>query len=135
MTYIPEPLRRHVIEQASQRCEYCHLHQENSFFTHEIDHIYAEKHGGETAQPNLCLACGDCNRHKGSDLCSVDPLSGNVTALFHPRRDSWSDHFNLNTNGVIEPLTATGRVTERVLRFNASELVDERAALIAHGRF
>ncbi len=135
MTYIPEPLRRQVIDRASQRCEYCHLHQDNSFFTHEIDHIYAEKHAGETVADNLCLACGDCNRHKGSDLCSVDPLSGVVTTLFHPRRDQWNDHFTLNPNGIIESRTATGRVTERVLRFNDSELVDERAALIAHGNF
>jgi hypothetical protein len=48
----------------------------------------------------------------------LDPETGNVVTLFHPRRD----HFQLNSNnGVIEPITAHGRVTERVLRFNQWE--------------
>jgi hypothetical protein len=39
MTYIPEPLRRLVVERAGGRCEYCLLHEDDTFFTHEIDHI------------------------------------------------------------------------------------------------
>lgn len=131
MTYIPETLRQQVAGRARSRCEYCRLHEDHTYFTHEIDHIYAEKHGGDTVETNLCLACADCNRHKGSDLCSLDPQTGAVAALFHPRRDVWSEHFRLEDNGVIAPLTATGRVTERVLRFNRLELVMDRARLMA----
>lgn len=135
MTYIPEGLRRQVAERAVGRCEYCRLHQDNAFYTHEIDHIYAEKHGGETGEANLCLACADCNRHKGSDICSVDPVSGTVVALYHPRRDAWEVHFRLNETGRIEGLTPTARASERILRFNLPELVEERAALIAQGSY
>ena len=116
MTYVPEELRQRVAERAKNRCEYCHLHVDHVYFTHEIDHIYAEKHGGNSVEDNLCFACADCNRHKGSDLCSLDPDTAEIVALFHPRRDQWRDHFQLSDTGIIEPVTATGRVTERVLQ-------------------
>jgi hypothetical protein len=135
MTYIPAILRQQVEERAKACCEYCHLHEDHAYFTHEIDHIYAEKHGGDTIETNLCLACADCNRHKGSDLCSLDPQTGEIVALFHPRRDEWNEHFRLIDTGIIEPLTAAGRVTERVLRFNQVELVADRARLIALGGY
>lgn len=135
MTYIPEPLRRLVEERAGGRCEYCRLHEDDTFFTHEVDHIYAEKHDGPTAEWNLCLACADCNRNKGSDICSLDPETGEVVALFHPRRDRWAEHFQLADTGVIEPLTAHGRVTARLLRINRLDVVADRARLIALGRY
>lgn len=135
MTYIPEALRRQVTQRAHARCEYCRLHEDHAYFTHEIDHIYAEKHSGDTVETNLCLACMDCNRHKGSDLCSIDPQSGDIIALYHPRHNQWREHFHLADTGIIEPLTATGRVTERVLRFNRSELVADRARLIRLGGY
>jgi hypothetical protein len=135
MTYIPEALRQQVTARAKARCEYCLLHEDHAFFTHEIDHIHAEKHGGDTVEANLCLACADCNRHKGSDLCSLDPQTGDVVALFHPRQEKWSEHFRLIDTGIIEPLTASGRVTERILRFNRVDLVADRARLIALGGY
>jgi len=135
MSYIPEGIRQQVMARAKSRCEYCRLHEDDTYYTHEIDHIYAEKHGGDTVENNLCLACADCNRHKGSDLCSLDPQTGEVVSLFHPRRNLWHEHFRLIDTGIIEPLTATGRVTERVLRFNRVELVADRARLIALGRY
>ncbi|NCC32267.1 MAG: HNH endonuclease [Chloroflexia bacterium] len=131
MTYIPEALRRLVAERADDRCEYCQMHEDDTFFTHEVDHIYAEKHDGPTVEWNLCLACAECNRNKGSDICSLDPETGNVVALFHPRRDRWADHFLLVDTGVIEPLTAHGRATARLLRMNRLDLVADRARLIA----
>jgi hypothetical protein len=135
MTYIPEALRRLVAERARGHCEYCRLHEGDTFFTHEVDHIYAEKHDGPTAEWNLCLACADCNRNKGSDICSLDPATGDVVTLFHPRRDSWGEHFQLLDTGVVEARTARGRVTTRLLRINRLDLVADRARLIALGRF
>jgi hypothetical protein len=135
MTYIAEALRQQVAARADGRCEYCRLPEKYAYFPHEIDHIYAEKHGGDTVEANLCLACADCNRHKGSDLCSLDPLNGAIVALFHPRQHLWNEHYRLLENGLIEPLTANGRVTERVLRFNRTGLVTERARLMALGHY
>lgn len=95
MTYIPDRLRQQVARRARARCEYCRLPLKYAYHPHEIDHIFAEKHGGLTASENLCLACIDCNRHKGSDICSLDPSTGEVVALYHPRRQNWYDHFQL----------------------------------------
>jgi len=55
MRYIPPALRRLVFERASGHCEYCRIHESDSYMPHEIDHIYAEKHGGQTVPDNLCL--------------------------------------------------------------------------------
>lgn len=134
-TYIREALRRQVVARGNSRCEYCKLHQDDAFFTHEVDHIYAEKHGGQTSEENLCIACFDCNRHKGSNLCSIDPQTGDIVAIYHPRKDDWDQHFAIYKNGKIQPLTAIGRVTERVLAFNRLELVAERARLIRLGKY
>lgn len=135
MSYIPEPLRQQVAGRAQGRCEYCLLHEDQTYFTHEIDHIYAEKHSGATAEGNLCLACAECNRYKGSDLCSLDADTGTVVTLYHPRRERWGEHFRLAATGVIEPLTANGRVTARLLRFNRLDLIADRARLIVLGEY
>jgi hypothetical protein len=135
MTYIPEALRRLVAERADGRCEYCRLHENDASFTHEVDHIYAEKHDGPTVEANLCVACADCNRNKGSDICSLDLETGEVVALYHPRRNRWAEDFQLLDTGVIEPLSAHGRVTVRLLRINRLDPVAERARLLALGRY
>lgn len=134
MTYIPDALRLLVADRAGSRCEYCRLPQSAAYFTHEIDHIYAEKHGGATHEINLCLACYACNRNKGSDICSLDEESGDVISLFHPRKDNWQDHFRLE-NGNIVPLTPKGRVTARLLRFNSPDRVEDRIRLIRLGQY
>lgn len=134
MTYISESMRRRVMERASGRCEYFLLHSHYAVNQHEIDHIRAEKHGGTTEENNLCLSCFDCNRHKGSDLSSVDPVSGDVVLLFNPREDQWAEHFKLN-EGYIEALTAKGRVTVYLLQLNDEDRVDDRKRLIEVGLY
>ena len=132
-TYIPAPLRRQVYERADECCEYCWIHETDVFASHEIDHIIAEKHGGETESDNLALSCALCNKHKGSDIASIDPDTGDIVALYHPRRDRWANHFQL-INGQFVPLTAPGRVTVRLLQLNHPDRVEERRLLIAAGR-
>ena len=56
-TYITLALRRLVTERANNQCEYCRLPATLSFFPHELDHIIAEKHGGQTISENLALTC------------------------------------------------------------------------------
>jgi 5-methylcytosine-specific restriction endonuclease McrA len=72
MTHIPDAVRRDIINRASGCSEYCLIAQQDMIVSHEIDHILAEKHGGETLIDNLCLSCMNCNRHKGTDFGSVD---------------------------------------------------------------
>ncbi|MBX3059232.1 MAG: HNH endonuclease [Anaerolineae bacterium] len=125
--YIPKEWRTAVIERANGRCEYC-LKPQVSYFAHEVDHVTARKHGGETTLDNLAFACFECNRNKGSDIASVDPESGELTFLFNPRTQKWNDHFHL-LDGRIEPLTAYGRVTVFLLQLNHEGRVQERVAL------
>jgi hypothetical protein len=133
-THIPDSLRRRVQERAARRCEYCGIAEEDAFFAHEPDHVVAEKHGGETTLANLAWACFHCNRFKGSDIASLDPSSGELTRLFHPREDDWRTHFQL-VHGEIRPLTNIGRVTARLLKLNAPERVEVREILTRMGRY
>ena len=130
---IGEVSRRLVIERAGHRCEYCLVHEDSAGFPHQIDHIISRKHGGSSGLGNLAYACVLCNRHKGSDIASVD-ASGRTIRLFDPRRDLWDEHFKLD-GPVIQPLTPIGEVTARVLRLNASERMIERQILQSLGQY
>ena len=134
MTYISPALRRQIYQQAEGRCEYCLLHERYTIKRHEVDHIYAEKHGGGAAADNLCLCCAVCNRFKGSDMASLDPETGAPVFLFHPRRDLWAQHFRLEGARIVG-LTPQGRATVRLLHVNDDDSVDERARLIRLRRY
>jgi hypothetical protein len=133
-SYIPETLRQQVIERARGFCEYCLIHQADSLYSHEIDHIILVKHRGETHENNLCLACLDCNRNKSSDFASFDPETGQVALLYNPRQQYWRTHFRLE-GAVIAPQTPEGRVTVYVLKLNHPLRVRVRQALLNGGAY
>jgi hypothetical protein len=128
--YISASLRRTVEDRARECCEYCLTPALIALLPHEVDHIIAQKHGGLTQADNLALACTVCNKHKGTDLASIDPSTGEVVSLYHPRRDRWTDHFQLNGAEIV-PLTPVGRATARLLQLNRPERLPEREILIA----
>ena len=134
MTYIPEILRQEVAERAEYRCEYCLIHQADSLYKHEIDHIIPEQHRGKTLSENLCLACLECNRNKGANFASFDPETNQVTLLFNPRKDEWEKHFRLD-GAVIIPMTAEGRVTVFLLKLNDEMRLRSRRILVGVGRY
>jgi hypothetical protein len=129
-TYIPAPLRRLVEDRDQNRCEYCLLPAQIAFFSHEIDHIIAEKHNGQTNAENLAYTCWRCNRHKGSDLGSFDPETKDFCFLFNPRNAVWDEHFNLEDVTIVG-LTAIGRTTVHLLQLNSPERLAERQNLIS----
>lgn len=118
-TYINADLRRLVITRADNLCEYCLLHEDDTYFGCEVDHIISEKHGGLTNSVNLAYACMSCNRNKGSDVGSiVMPLERNIfSRFFNPRIDLWSEHFAIDNSDkiTIVPLNDIGEVTVRIL--------------------
>ena len=130
MTRVSSSLRNIVIRRAGNCCEYCLLSQQDISFSFHIEHIIASKHYGKTEADNLCLSCPTCNRYKGSDITSIDLVTGKITELFNPRTQSWDDHFLLN-GALIEPLSVIGRVTAALLRFNHPDRLAERELLIA----
>lgn len=129
--YVSDTLRQFVTERAGNRCEYCLIPYVKPMLKHHIEHIIALKRGGETQSENLALACPSCNEFKGSDLGSFDwDLDEKFTFFFNPRTQIWTEHFQLEENGRIEPLTAEARITTRLLKFNDEERIEERLLLI-----
>lgn len=117
-----------VRQRADHRCEYCQTHQEDSpLAALHIEHIRPLKHGGTDDESNLCLACIDCNLHKGTNLTGVDPLTDEVTLLFHPRRQRWDEHFRWEGSQLVGQ-TQVGRTTVRVLGMNSDEQLELRMA-------
>jgi len=74
------------------------------------------------------LACHRCNRFKGPNLTGVDPDSGQITRLFHPRHDSWDEHFRME-RGLIIGLTEIGRTTVALLQMNSPDRLRVRKRL------
>ena len=69
--YINPDVRQFVAERAEYLCEYCLIHEDDTYLGCQIEHIISLKHGGTSDADNLAYACALCNRHKGSDVGSV----------------------------------------------------------------
>src|SRR5688572_4705729 len=134
MTRIPARLRNLVRERAQMRCEYCQLPEFASPIPFHAEHIIAVQHDGPTELTNLAWACFRCNTYKGPNVASFDPETGVLTALYHPRQQTWAEHFEIQ-NGQILGKTPEGRVTAKLLQFNIDELIDLRIDLIESGEW
>ena len=97
-----------------------------------MEHVRARQHGGATDMDNLAWACQRCNAQKGPNLTSVDPDSSAVVPLFHPRRDTWQEHFSMDGLRVVG-LTPTGRATVWPLQMNSEKRLKVRTALREYG--
>lgn len=76
--------------------------------------------------------CSFCNTFKAVNLAGYDPKSNQLSALYNPRRDAWSEHFK-HQAGRIVGRSAIGRATVDVLRMNLPERVEHRRLLSALG--
>lgn len=115
---------------AERLCEYCLIHEDDTFYGCEVDHIVSEKHGGPTREDNLAYACLFCNRNKGSDIASLEPGTDRLIRLFNPRIDRWAEHFGLAEDGfTIVPRTSIAEATARLLGINHGDRLVEREAL------
>jgi hypothetical protein len=135
-TYISVELRRIVVSRAQGVCEYCLIHEDDTFFGCQVDHIVSEKHSGPTQADNLAYACLFCNLHKGSDVGTFVPGTQTLVRFFNPRIDVWNEHFALSADGTtLVPLTEIGEATARIFRFNTSDRLQERQSLQTIGRY
>jgi hypothetical protein len=132
--YISEKLRLEVALLANFRCEYCCIHEDDLFFSYQIDHIISIKHGGETDLENLAYSCSMCNQNKGSNLGTYLADSKRLVRLFNPRKDAWKTHFEIN-NGEIIGKSKIGLATIKVLDLNNVDRVILRQILIESGRY
>lgn len=130
-----DAVRRLVRNRAGRRCEYCRLPETYAAFaSFHIEHVTAKQHGGTDARSNLALACHHCNLRKGPNLTGIDPVTGRIARLFHPRRHRWSHHFAWHGPRLVGR-TAIGRATIAVLQMNDPDAVKCREALVAEGVF
>jgi hypothetical protein len=127
--------REAVRQRAGGRCEYCHLPDfamaPEDF---HVEHVIARKHGGGDDLDNLAWACIFCNLYKGPNLASLDPDTGELTRLFHPRRDRWDEHFRLDGARIVGR-TAVGGTTIWLMEMNSSILSSLRASLLREGQW
>jgi hypothetical protein len=100
-----------------------------SFLPFQIDHVIARQHGGKTNASNLALACPYDNGFKGPNIAGLDPRTGRLVRLFHPRRHRWERHFRWD-GPVLVGRTPMGRATIKVLAINHPLRVEQRRALI-----
>lgn len=131
--YISKSLRRLVEQRAEFRCEYCRIPPTKPNLKHEFEHILPRQQDGQTVAANLALACLRCNRRKGTNVGAFDLETGKLTRLFNPRKDVWTEHFQVSEIGVIESLTSEARVTVRILQINNAERIEERLELMEAG--
>lgn len=125
-------LRRLVRERANGVCEYCFVPEAYDRLPFQPDHIIAEKHGGLSELSNLAWSSYDCNIYKGPNVAGIDPDTGIVVQLFHPRQHQWSEHFQWR-EAELYGLTPNGRVTIAVLRINLHRRVAFRRELSDEG--
>ena len=128
MARLSRTLELEVRYRAAGRCEYCLFPESASELPFHIDHIIAQKHGGPSESENLAWACFSCNLRKGPNIAGLDPDTGELTALFNPRTDGWSDHFAWD-GVLLRGKSAIGRVTVAVLDINHVDSVTVRKAL------
>jgi hypothetical protein len=116
-----------VSQRAGHRCEYCRAPEVifNSLF--EVEHIEPKSREGSDDESNWALACRACNAHKADHQTGTDDMTQVEVSLFHPRRDIWADHFEVNLEtGIISGRTPRGRATVARLQMNSTKQLAAR---------
>jgi hypothetical protein len=130
---VPKQTRELVRRRAHGACEYCRLPEHASILPHQVDHIIASQHHGADDADNLCLCCIHCNMKKGPNIASIDPGTNAVVPLFHPRRQSWAEHFFMDGEGRLYGLSPEGRASVQLMDMNDVERAQLRAELLRRG--
>jgi len=132
MASVPQSTRQQVISEARLCCEYCQTQQRLIGMPLVIDHIIPRSMSGSSDRANLAASCYRCNEFKGARTNGVDPLTGEQISLFHPRQQTWTEHFAWTEEGtLIAGLTPTGRATVNALRLNNQYVVESRKIWVA----
>jgi hypothetical protein len=122
--------KRLVVVRARGCCEYCRTPAHYSPNPFAIEHITPRSQGGKTVLGNVAYSCQGCNNYKYVRTQAIDPLTGREVPLYHPRKQTWHEHFAWNEEAThIVRLTPTGRATVATLRLNREGLVNLRRVL------
>jgi hypothetical protein len=133
-SYITAIKQQQVIERANRCCEYCKSSMDYTSQPFVMEHIIPIAEDGETSLDNLALACGGCNGHKYTKVKALDPVSQTQVSLYHPRQQTWQDHFGWSADYLeIIGLTAIGRATIDALKLNRPGVINVRKLLLMAG--
>ena len=124
-----DTLRQFVRDRSGGVCEYCQFPEQHSFNPFQVDHVIAEKHGGPSIERNLAWSCFYCNTYKGPNVAGWIAETDEIVRLYHPRKDTWSDHFEWNGAALIGR-TQVGIVTIDVLRINHPDALAVRRVML-----
>ena len=123
--------RDEIIWRAQRRCEYCLTPTSCSSSPFAVDHILPLARGGTDVMENLALSCFGCNGPKSAFTEAIDPETGTLVRLYHPRRDSWREHFRWNNDFTeLVGLTPIGRATIVRLDLNRAGVMTLRRLMI-----
>lgn len=133
-TSISKAVRQKIEAEARWRCGYCQTQQAVVGAPLQIEHIIPEAAHGSSEPDNLWLACAVCNNHKGTQTQAIDPFSRELTPLFNPRTQIWSEHFVWNAAATeIVGLTPIGRTTVFALKMNQPFMIRARRRWVSVG--
>lgn len=128
-------LREAVVKRAFGCCEYCRSQAMFSSDTFSTEHIIPRHLGGETTLENLALSCQGCNNEKHTKVQALDPITGEMAPLYHPRKHRWHEHFVWEKDfTIIAGLTPTGRATVEALELNREGVINLRWVLYVFGK-
>jgi hypothetical protein len=127
---VPESIRSIVATRAGGYCEYCYCSEQFATQSFTIEHIKPRQAGGETILENLAWSCFGCNSYKHTKTQAIDPETGEKTALYNPRLQIWSEHFQWSDDFTqVIGKTSYGRATVEALRLNRAGVVNLRRVL------
>ena len=133
--YLTVQDRDFIVTRARGRCEYCLCLSTYNTDPFHIEHIIPVNHSGTDDLSNLAFSCGGCNGHKYNKTEAIDLADGKLVPLFHPRRQSWAEHFGWDETYLqIVGLTATGRATIVALQMNRPGVINLRSLFILAGK-
>lgn len=127
-------LSAQVASRAQGRCEYCRMHQSLQGASFHLEHVVPKSRGGSSELENLAWACPSCNLRKSNHVEVIEPDSGAILPLFHPRSHAWKDHFTWDEYSILGR-TPIGVATIAALDLNHSRRIQIRKAEQVFGLF
>lgn len=119
---VTHAVRDQVRERAQYACEFCGITETDTGGELTLDHFQPRSKGGDDSLGNLIYCCARCNQYKHDYW----PASPDHPQLWHPNRESASQHFLELVDGALHPLTPMGAFTLDRLRLNRPPLIAHR---------
>jgi hypothetical protein len=127
---ISPSLKQAASQRAGGYCESCTAPDRISPSPFAAEHILPEGQGGDTNLDNLAWSCRGCNNHKYTRTEDLDPETGILAPLYHPRKQVWSEHFAWSADLTVPVgITPFGRATIEALKLNRNSLINLRRLL------